>query len=117
MKWGDIHRAIIGKQDYAVGGANGALGVFRVLWFSPMKTDSLKLQVNGGDCWILAVEFDKVPRAYSVLSYGESNKETSPYYGDQLKLFVDKEVKKVFYTEEDIKQNTLRFYHPGQSNL
>ncbi len=117
MKWGDIHRAIIGKQDYAVGGANGTLGVFRVLWFSPMKTDSLKLQVNGGDCWILAVEFDKVPRAYSVLSYGESNKETSPYYGDQLKLFVDKEVKKVFYTEEDIKQNTLRFYHPGQSNL
>ena len=117
LKWGDIHRAIIGKQDYAVGGATGALGVFRVLWFSPMKADSLKLQVNGGDCWILAVEFDKVPRAYSVLSYGESNKETSPYFGDQLKLFVDKGVKRVFYTEEDIDKNTLRSYHPGQPDL
>lgn len=117
LKWGDVHRAIIGNQDYAVGGATGSLGVFRVLWFGSVKEEPKKLQVTGGDCWIIAVEFDKIPRAYSILSYGESNKETSPYYADQLKLFVDKEMKRVFFTEDDIEQNTIRAYHPGQSNL
>ncbi len=117
LKWGDIHRAIIGSQDYAVGGATGTLGVFRVLWFSPVKEEPQKLKATGGDGWILAVEFDKVPRAYSVLAYSESNKETSPYIGDQLKLFVDKEMKKVSYTDDDVKQNTIRLYHPGKSDL
>lgn len=114
IKWGDVHRAIIGKQDLAVGGATGSLGVFRVLWYKPVKDQPKKLQVTGGDCWILAVEFADTPRAYSVLAYGESNQETSPYYGNQLQLFVDKEVKKVFYTAEDIEKNTIRAYHPGK---
>ena len=117
LNWGDVHRAIIGKQDYAVGGATGTLGVFRVLWFDPMKEEPKKLKVNGGDGWILAVEFGKTPRAYSILAYGESNKETSPYYGDQLKLFVDKKMKPVYFTEDDVRQNTVRSYHPGQSDL
>src|SRR5690606_9386960 len=106
IKWGDVHRARLGNLDYAVGGATGGLGVFRVLWFAPVKDEPKKLQVTGGDCWIIAVEFDKVPRAYSVLAYGESNKESSPYFGDQLKLFVDKGVKTVFYATEDIEKNT-----------
>lgn len=117
LKWGDIHRAIIGNQDYAVGGATGSLGCFRVFWYSPVKGDPQKLQVTGGDGWILAMEFDKIPRAYSVLAYGESNKESSPYYNDQLKLFVDKKMKPVFFTEEAIKQNTIRSYHPGESDV
>lgn len=114
VKWGDVHRAMIGNQDYAIGGATGALGAFRVLWFESIKDEPNKQQVTGGDCWVLAVEFDKVPRAYSVLSYGQSNKENSPYYADQLKMFVDNKMKKVFYTDDDIKQNTIRSYHPGK---
>ena len=117
LKWGDVHRARLGDLDYAVGGATGALGVFRVLWFGSIKEEPTKLQVTGGDCWIIAVEFDKVPRAYSVLAYGQSNKESSPHFGDQLKLFVDKGVKNVFYTPEDIKKNSIRTYHPGQADL
>ena len=116
VKWGDVHRAIIGDQDYPIGGASGTLGAFRVLWFDSVRNEPNKKQVTGGDCWVLAVEFDKTPRAYSVLAYGESNKETSPYYADQLKMFVDNKMKKVFYTQEDVEENTIHAYRPGVEN-
>ncbi|MBS1737367.1 MAG: penicillin acylase family protein [Bacteroidetes bacterium] len=114
LKWGDVYRAIIGKQDYPVGGTTGAFGAFRVLWYAPMPDQPQRMHATGGDGWILAVEFDKIPRAYSVLAYGESNKDTSTYFGDQLKMFTDKKVKSVFYTKEDIEKNTISTYHPGK---
>jgi acyl-homoserine-lactone acylase len=114
LKWGEIHRAIVGKYNYPVGGASGRLGCFRVIWYEHMKKNEKKLKAVGGDGWILAVEFDKIPRAYSVLAYGESLKKLSPYHGDQLKLFVNKKMKPVHYTEEDVKKNAIKVYHPGE---
>lgn len=116
LAWGDVHRARIGDQDYAVGGASGDLGAFRVLWFEDHATDSLKRQVSGGDCWVFAVEFGAVPRAYSILSYGESIKPDSPHYADQLKMFTENQMKPVFYTEKDIEKHTIRKYRPGQGD-
>lgn len=117
LAWGDVYRARIGEQDYAVGGVSGDLGAFRVLWFEDHATDSKKRQVSGGDGWVFAVEFGAVPRAYSVLAYGESIKSDSPYYADQLKMFTENKMKPVFYTEDDIRQHTIRKYHPGQPDI
>lgn len=114
LAWGDVHRAVIGDQDYPVGGATGELGTFRVLWFEKHHKDPKKLQVTGGDGWILAIEFDETPRAYSVLAYGNSTKEDSPYYADQLKMFTEKKMKQVVYTQEDIAASAERTYHPGE---
>lgn len=114
VEWGTVHRAKIGKRDYAVGGATGSLGCFRVLWYAPDAANDRKLDVKGGDGWVIAVEFGDIPRAYSVLAYGDSNKEDSPYYGNQLKMFVDRKMKTVRYTEADIKKHTKRIYHPGE---
>jgi len=55
-----------------------------------------------------------VPRAYSVLAYGESNNPKSPYYYDQLEMFSNKEMKVVYYIEPDISKNLIREYRPGQ---
>ena len=63
---------------------------------------------------MLAVEFGAVPRAYSVLAYGQSNKPESPHFSDQAALFAAGQMKRVAFTEADIGKTTQRAYHPGQ---
>ncbi|SKB80857.1 penicillin acylase family protein [Daejeonella lutea] len=114
LAWGDVNRARIAGKDIPISGATGELGTFSVLWFIPHKTDKMKRETRGGDGWVIAVEFGKTPRAYSVLTYGESNKDGSPYFADQLELYANKQMKKVAFTEEDIKKGVIKEYRPGQ---
>jgi hypothetical protein len=81
VAWGEVHRVRRGSVDAPVGGCSGTLGCFRVLNFST-ATDGRRV-VDGGDGWVLAVEFGNEPRAYSVLAYGQSPDPQSPYHADQ----------------------------------
>lgn len=114
LPWGEVHRARIGDVDLPVGGCNGALGCFRVLWFVEHEEDPRRLQVRGGDGWVLAVEFGDPPRAYSVLAYGQSDEPDSPHFNDQLELFAENRMKPVAFTEADVRAATLREYRPGR---
>ena len=96
-----------------VGGCGGDLGCFRVLQFGD-EPDG-KRSVRGGDGWVLAVEFGPVPRAYSVLGYGNSNLPDSPYNGDQGELFARGELKRVAFTAADIDATAEKRYRPGSS--
>jgi acyl-homoserine-lactone acylase len=111
VAWGDVHRVRRGGVDVPVAGCAGALGCFRVLTFSPAN-DGRRV-VDGGDGWVLAVEFGPVPRAYSVLAYGQSNDPASPHHADQAALFAAGRMKPVLWTEASITGATLRRYHPG----
>ncbi len=111
VPWGDVHRVRRGDVDVPVGGCTGEIGCFRRLWFRP-DADG-KLEVAGGDGWILAVEFGKEPRALSVLAYGESPRPDSPWFADQAALFARGELKPVAFSERDIERQTVRKYHPG----
>ncbi|HEX3158749.1 MAG TPA: penicillin acylase family protein [Gemmatimonadaceae bacterium] len=111
VAWGDVHRVRRGGVDEPVGGCGGAMGCFRVLNF---RTDpDGKRSVIGGDGWVLAVEFTDVPRAYTVLAYGESNREDSPFHADQAALFARGEMKRVVFTQAAIEEQTIRRYNPG----
>jgi acyl-homoserine-lactone acylase len=112
VAWGDVHRVRLGTVDVPVGGCAGALGCFRVLNF---RTDpDGKRSAIGGDGWVLAVEFGDQPRAYSVLAYGESPREDSPFHSDQAAMFARGEMKSVAWTEAEIERSTLRRYRPGE---
>jgi len=112
IAWGDAHRVRRGNVDVPVGGCSGLLGCFRVLNF---KEDADgKLVANGGDGWILAVEFADTPRAYSVLAYGQSPREDSPHHADQAELFARGEMKPVAFTDRDIERQLIRRYRPGK---
>jgi acyl-homoserine-lactone acylase len=71
-----------------------------------------KRVATGGDGWILAVEFADVPRAWSVLAYGQSPDEDSPYYDSQAEMFAKGELKRVPLTPDEIEKAAVRTYHP-----
>ncbi len=114
LAWGEVNRARIANKDIPISGATGELGTFSVLWFVPHKTDKLKRETRGGDGWVIAIEFGKTPRAYSVLTYGQSNKDGSPYFADQLELYANKQMKTVAFTEADIAKSIVKEYRPGR---
>ena len=111
VAWGEVHRVRLAGRDLPVGGCSGDLGCFRVLQFQ--EDSDGKLVARGGDGWILAVEFDQVPRALSVLAYGESPRPGSPWNGDQAELFVRGELKRVAFTTADVEAQVVRRYRPG----
>jgi acyl-homoserine-lactone acylase len=67
----------------------------------------------GGDGWVLAVEFSDPPRAYSILAYGQSARESSPHHADQAALFARGAMKPVAYTRDDVERQAERRYRPG----
>jgi acyl-homoserine-lactone acylase len=108
--WGDVHRVRRGDVDVPVGGCAGTLGCFRVLNFA--DSDGKRI-ANGGDGWVLAVEFGDEPRAYSVLAYGQSPNPDSPWHANQAALFAANRMKPVLWTEEQIEAATISRYRPG----
>ncbi len=112
VAWGAVHRVRRGPVDAPVGGCGGALGCFRVLNFA--RDPDGKLSANGGDGWILAVEFGDTPRAYSALAYGNSSRPESPWYSTQAELFAKGELKPVAYTAADVDKAAVVRYRPGE---
>ena len=112
VPWGEVHRIRAGDKDIAVGGCASALGCFRVLGY--VTDDDGRFKVYRGDGWVLAVEFSDPPRAYSILAYGNSNREDSPYFYDQAELFADDRMKRVAFSEEEILGETVARYRPGE---
>jgi acyl-homoserine-lactone acylase len=114
LAWGEIHRLRHGDLDLPVGGGPSGLGCFRVLGFR--EGEDGKQQIQRGDGWVLAVEFSKPPKAYSILAYGQSAKPESPHHTDQAELFADNQMKRVAFTEKEIKKSMIAEYHPGEKS-
>ena len=72
-----------------------------------------KRAASGGDGWVIGVEFTDVPKAYSILAYGQSPREDSPYHSDQAAMFARGEMKRVLFTEADIEKGVERRYRAG----
>ena len=113
VSWGEAHRVRLGGRDIPVGGCAADLGCFRVLSFRD-EPDG-KQAAAGGDGWILAVEFGDVPRAYSVLAYGQSNRVDSPLFADQADRFAQGDLKPVAFTRPDVLRTAVRRYRAGET--
>ena len=110
--WGEVHRVVRGDVDVPVSGCPPTLGCFRTLSFETMKDG--RQAANRGDAWVLLVEFGDVPKAHAVLSYGQTARIGSPHYADQAAMFARGEMKRVAWTQEDIRRTTIRRYRPGE---
>jgi acyl-homoserine-lactone acylase len=112
VEWGEVHRVRRGAVDEPVGGCSGQLGCFRVLNFG--RAADGKLVADGGDGWVLAVEFTDTPRAYSVLAYGQSPNPDSPWHADQAAMFARGTFKRVAFSRADVDASAVTRYRPGQ---
>jgi acyl-homoserine-lactone acylase len=112
VAWGEVHRVRAEGMDLPVGGCSSALGCFRRLDYR--RDEDGKYAVNNGDAWVLAVEFGEVPRAYSVLAYGNSNRPASPRYYDQAEMFAQERMKPVALSDADIARDLVLRYRPGE---
>ncbi|TSJ43859.1 acylase [Mucilaginibacter corticis] len=98
--WGTYARLKRGKFDLPANGVTGELGVFRVanVWRLSPKMGV----VTSGDSYFGVVEFGKKVRAKVLLSYGNSSQKNSAHYGDQLKLFSEKQMRDALVYPEDL---------------
>jgi acyl-homoserine-lactone acylase len=113
VAWGEVHRVRRGKVDVPVGGCGNEPGCFRILGFTRDKDG--KLAASVGDGWVLAVEFGDIPRAYSVLAYGQSRLPSSPWHADQAEMFARGEMKKVAFSDADVNAQMVVKFRPGQT--
>ena len=63
---------------------------------------------------MLLVEFGEVPRAHTVLAYGQTARSSGPHHADQAAMFARGELKRVAWTEEEIRDATIKRYRPGE---
>jgi len=109
IKWGENHRIKRGNIDLPIGGGDGNLGIFRVIRYN--QFDNI-FYADGGDSFVMAVEFSVPLKVFSILPYGISGNPNSKHYNDQMYLFASERLKPAFFTEEEIMKNLEKAYNP-----
>ena len=99
VAWGEVFR-LPGEANLPANGADGALGVFRSVWFAPRKDN--RFQAVAGDSFVAAIEFSNPVKAMALNSYGNATQPGSPHAGDQSQLFARKELRPVWRSRSEI---------------
>jgi acyl-homoserine-lactone acylase len=119
VAYGEANRFRFRGLDLPGDGASGAFGVYKVQTFAPDAADgrnaagSISAErplVGFGDAWILAVEFTKPLKAFSVLSYGETTNPASKHCCDQIEYFANHKLRPVYFTDQEIRSHLEREY-------
>src|SRR5262245_48477181 len=105
VTWGEVHRLRRGNFDLPLSGYQDC---FRTICYRQVEDG--KMQPKYGDSYVLAVEFADVPIAYSIMAYSQSSDPHSRHYADQSELFAANQMKRAWFTEEDIGNNLERIY-------
>jgi acyl-homoserine-lactone acylase len=109
IAWGEVHRLRRGDRDLPLSGNQDC---FRTIRYRHEKGG--KRTPVYGDSFVMAVEFAETPIAYSVMAYSQSSDPDSPHFADQSALFATNQMKRIWFTEEDIEINLERVYRPRQ---
>jgi len=99
VAWGEVFR-LPGAANLPANGGDGALGVFRSVWFAPGKDN--RFQAVAGDSFVAAIEFSNPVKAMALNSYGNATQPGSPHAGDQSQLFARKELRPVWRSRSEI---------------
>lgn len=112
VKWGDVNRLMRGNVDLPIGGGPDILHAT----YGKLQEDG-RLKIIDGDSYVLLVIWDKDGnvRSMSVHQFGAATiREDSAHYADQAPLLANRQLKPVWFDEEDIRKNLESEYTPGE---
>jgi len=120
IAWGEVNRYRFKGIDLPADGAPGNYGMFRVMRYTPQPDGKRaagwvgadKPLAGFGDAWVLAVEFARPVKAYSILAYGQTANPNSKHSSDQIELYAKHQYKKLWFSEAEINANLERSYRP-----
>jgi len=123
VAWGDANRYRFGDIDLPGEGASSQLGAFRVQVFDAPEAKDSRVRVagwagadrqlaGGSDAWVLLVHFTRPLQAFSILAYGQTTDRSSPHSRDQIRIFANRDLRPVWFTDADIAAHTEREYRP-----
>ncbi len=120
-EWGEVNRLVRGDRDIPVDGGPDVLralySIFNVDGRLNRFEDDGRLDGKGGDCHIQMVTWDDQGKVQSqtIHQYGSATLDkTSPHYSDQAPLFAKHEMRPVWFSEEEVRENLEREYRPGE---
>ena len=101
------------RPSFAVPGGPGYLGIV-FAFYSHRVEGQKRAYAEFGNNYVSVVELGPQIRAYSVLAYGQSADPSSPHYFDQAPLYARGELKPSWSTLEEVRQNAVTNYRPGE---
>jgi acyl-homoserine-lactone acylase len=121
--WGEINRyqRLTGDivQPFNDAGPSIPVGFTSSLWGSLASfgarpyPGTKKWYGTSGNSFVAVVEFGEKVHAKAVTAGGESGNPSSPYFNDQAKRYSTGDLREVYFYRSDLKEHTVREYHPG----
>jgi penicillin amidase len=124
VPWGEVNRLqrrdSAGEEPFSdeksslpVPGGPSAAGVVFTFNAPPARDQKRRYGVSGNS-YVAVVEFGRRPRAFSIVTFGQSADPNSPHFFDQAPLYARGEFKPAWFAAGDVKKNAKRSYHPGE---
>jgi acyl-homoserine-lactone acylase len=113
--WGEFFRFRLGSLDLPGYGAPGSWGVLANNSGIPQEDGTLVSSI--GETWILILDMADPDNAMAVTSYSNASQPDSTHIDDQLPLYAEKQLRKIWRTEAEIRDHmehheTIEFSAP-----
>lgn len=112
VRWADINRLQKGNTDLGIGGGPDILHAV----YGDMQEDGRAKGIAGDShIWMARWKPDGTLETHSIHPFGSAtSRPASPHYTDQSPLFVKRELKTLWFSEEDVLANAKHSYFPGE---
>lgn len=111
--WSAVNRLVRGDVDLGLGGAADVLHAI----YGDFNAEDGTFHGIAGDSYVALVTWDADGNVLSesIHQFGSATaRPDSPHYADQAPLFVERQLKPVWFTEADVRANAERSYRPGE---